>query len=210
MSVEIFDVEQGSVEWLECRRGIPTASRFKDILAESADLAMRKKYRRQLADERYTGLVKEGFSSKDMERGKEQEPKIRAAYAFMTGSQLQQVGFARRGIAGCSPDSLISGAKGFLEIKSAEPHILIGYIEDNKFPSAHKAQCQGGLWVMEYDYVDIAIGWCPDPPLARPYPVFIKRAFRDESYIATIALHVEKFDREVGATLETINRYVPD
>lgn len=37
MSMEIFDCEQGSAEWHECRRGIPTASRFADVIAEGGD-----------------------------------------------------------------------------------------------------------------------------------------------------------------------------
>ena len=37
MTLQIFDCEQGSAEWHECRRGIPTASRFADVLAEGGD-----------------------------------------------------------------------------------------------------------------------------------------------------------------------------
>lgn len=210
MPVEIFNVEQGSAEWLECRRGIPTASHFKDILAKSEELYMRHKYRRRLAAERYSEQVLESFSNAHTERGKIQEPKIRAAYAFLTGADLQQIGFARRGIAGCSPDSLIVGQKGLLEIKSANPDILFDYIDKGVFPPEHKAQCQGGLWVMEYQFVDIAIGYFPDPVPKRPYPVFIKRAPRDEAFIAALAREVEKFDQEVGATLSRAEAYVPD
>lgn len=37
MTLQIFDCEQGSAEWHACRLGIPTASRFADVLAEGGD-----------------------------------------------------------------------------------------------------------------------------------------------------------------------------
>ena len=35
--IEIIDVEQGSPEWFKARVGLPTASRFSEILAEGGD-----------------------------------------------------------------------------------------------------------------------------------------------------------------------------
>lgn len=210
MPVELFeDIEQGSEAWIELRRGRPTASRFKDILAESKDMAMRNKYLRQLAAERYSGQATESYSNAHMDRGKVQEAKIRAAYAFLTGNTPRLVGLVRRGIADWSPDSLI-GDEGALEIKSAEPHILFDLIDKGKFPSAHISQCQGGLWVGERFWIDIAIGYFPDSPPKRPYPLFIKRAGRDEKAIAEIAAGVNKFDQEVSAFVRRIEAYVPD
>lgn len=209
--LEIFeDFEQGSDEWFECRRGVPTASHFKDVLAKSDERYMRNRYRRRLAAERYSGEVLQHFRSADMDRGKVQEPLIRSAYAFMTGRELKQIAFARRGIAGCSPDSLIVGTKRGLEIKSANPDILFDHIDRDIFPGEHKAQCQGFLWVMEYEIVDIAIGYFPDPPPPRPYPLFIKTATRDEAYIAELAREVSKFDQEVGALVKRVEAYAPD
>jgi hypothetical protein len=207
--IEIFDFEQGSPEWHECRRGLPTASHFKDIMAQSDERYMRHKYRRRLAAERYSGDVLESFSNAHTERGKVQEPKIRAAYAFLTGAKLQQIGFARRGIAGCSPDALI-GDDGALEIKSAEPHILFEIIEKGQFPREHIPQCAGALWVLERQWIDIAVGFFPATPKVRGYPVFISRLRRDESYIATLAREVHKFDREVTQLVEKVSAYVPD
>lgn len=209
MELTIFDVEQGSEAWHECRRGVPTTSNFKSILAKSAEMAMRHRYCRRLAAERWSGQVLESFSTPRMADGHRQEDLIRTAYAFLTGTTPQKVGFVRRGIAGCSPDSFV-GDDGLLEIKSADPHILMEIIERDTFPGEHKAQCQGGLWVCKRQWVDIAIGCFPEVPPARPYPLFVKRAVRDDLYIATLNSEVEKFDREVGALVETVSNYVPD
>lgn len=208
MPAEIFDVEQGGTEWHLARCGLPTASCFADILAEGKGL-MRKTYMRKLAAERYSGQVMEGYSNAAMERGNVQEAKIRAAYAFLSGNEAKVIGFAKRGVAGCSPDALI-GDKGVLEIKSANPDILFDIIERGDFPTKHKAQCMGALWVLEREWVDIAIGFFPDPSPTRPFPVFIKRAYRDEGYIGELSREVEKFDREVGEMVERVSRYVPD
>jgi hypothetical protein len=172
-------------------------------------MAMRKKYRRQLAAERYSGQLLDGYSNAAMERGKVQEPRIRAAYAFLTGTEPKIVGFAKRGVAGCSPDSLI-GDDGVLEIKSAEPHILVELIESGRFPSEHKAQCAGALWVCERQWVDIAIGWFPDVPPARPYPLFVKRLHREPEYMARLDTEIPKFDQEVGMLVDIVRNYVPD
>lgn len=37
MTMQILDCEQGTAEWFECRLGIPTASRFSEVLAEGGD-----------------------------------------------------------------------------------------------------------------------------------------------------------------------------
>lgn len=212
--LEIFDFDQGSPEWHEARRGISTASNFSSVMAESKEMAMRTKYLRRLVIERYSGRVMETFKSSRMDDGHRQEPLIRNAYAFMTDNQPTRVGFVRRTLTsgarvGCSPDSFL-GDDGILEIKSADPDILLGFIESNRFPPVHKHQCQGALWVCKRRWVAIAIGCFPDDPPPIPFPLFIKVAERDEAYIGEIAVKVEKFDREVGESLERFTRYVPD
>lgn len=212
--LEIFDFEQGSPAWHECRRGIATASGFSSVMAESKEMAMRTKYLRRLVIERYSGKVMETFKSSRMDDGHRQEPLIRSAYAFMTGQTPTRVGFVRRTLGGgakvgCSPDSFL-GDDGVLEIKSADPDILLGFIESNKFPSVHKAQVQGALWVCKRRWAAIAIGCFPEDPPPIPFPLFIKTVERDEACIAEIATKVLRFDREVGETLERFSNYVPD
>ena len=115
--IQVFDFAQGDEAWHQARLGIPTASRFKDILASSAEMKMRRKYMYELAGERIRGEAAEGYTNGHMERGTTQEDDARRLYAFLNDVEPEQVGFIRNGNVGSSPDSLI-GDKGGLEIKS--------------------------------------------------------------------------------------------
>ena len=197
--IEVFDtIVQGTPEWLACRSGIPTSSKFSTVLAKGEGKT-RAKYMRQLAGEIITGRPMESYSNAHMERGHEMEPEARAHYAFLTDADIKQVGFIRNGQKGCSPDSLI-GENGMLEIKSKLPDLVIECIERGSFPPEHKAQCQGALWVAEREWIDIVVYW-PD------MPIFINRAYRDEAYIADLSRAVSAFNDELAALVERIRDY---
>lgn len=193
MAIEVFDFDQGSDEWRRARIGIPTASRFGDILAKGEG-KMRRKYLYELAGEIMTGEPAESFSNAHMERGKVMEEEARDFYAFTTDADLRRVGFIRNGGVGCSPDSLI-GDVGALEIKTKLPHLLIEAIVRDDFPPEHKAQCQGVLWVAEREWIDISIYW---PRL----PAMVKRAHRDEKYIAMLDKEVDRFSGDLAALVD--------
>lgn len=202
--MRLLDCEQGSPEWFEARRGIPTASKFKTIIGvrkDARDKVTRRTYMAKLAAERITGEPTEEYSNLHMERGKLMEDEARSLYAFLNDVEPQQVGFvvADDGSTGCSPDALI-GNDGMLEIKTALPHIVVGYIDKGDFPPEHKAQTQGGLWIAEREWIDLAIYWPKMPP-------FIKRAHRDEAYIAELAQAVALFNEELDELTERIRRY---
>lgn len=197
-----FDIEQGSDQWRAIRVGIPTASVFSDVLAKGEGKT-RRKLLMKLAGERITGQPEESYENFSMQRGREMEPEIRAKYAFTQGVDPQLVGFVRNGAAGCSPDSLI-GENGMLEIKTEIPSILIETIFKGDFPSKHVAQCQGGLWVAEREWIDIAIGYSKMPPL------FVKRAYRDAKYIANLSREVAAFNAELEEVVERVRSYTGD
>lgn len=196
--LEIFDCDQNSPEWLACRLGIPTASRFKDILAKGEG-KMRSKYLRELAGEIITGLPTENYSNAYMERGHAVEPEARSLYAFMRDCDPQPVGFVRNGRAGCSPDSLI-GETGLLEIKSKAPHLWIECMERGAFPPEHVAQVQGQLWVTEREWCDLAI-WFPGMPLQ------VYRVQRDEAYIGKLRQAVAAFCEELDELVARVRAY---
>jgi hypothetical protein len=193
MALEIFDFEQGSDQWKAARLGLPTASRFGDILAKGEG-KMRRKYLYELAGEIMTGEPAESFSNAHMERGKVMEDEARDFYAFTTDADLRRVGFIRNGGVGCSPDSLI-GEAGALEVKTKLAHLMVDAWVKDDFPPEHKAQCQGVLWVAEREWIDIVCYW---PKM----PTFIKRAHRDEKYIATLEKEVAQFTRELAALVD--------
>jgi len=195
--VEIINCEQNSPEWFEARRGVPTASQFKAILAKGEGKT-RRTYMMKLAGEILTGERMESFSNEYTERGHEFEPEARDLYTFQTGAELRRCGFIRNGKAGCSPDSLI-GEEGGLEIKSQSPHLLIETILKDEFPSEHRAQVQGTLWITKRQWWDIAVYY-------RGVPLFVKRTQRDEKYIQTLATEVDRFNAELADVVSQIRR----
>lgn len=196
--IEVFDCEQGSDEWKACRAGIPSASRFSDILAKGEG-KMRSKYLRELAGERLTGEVAESFSNGHMDRGRIMEDEARDTYAFINNVEPKRVGFVRNGDKGASPDSLI-GDDGGLEIKTALPHIQIERILQGKLPSEHRAQVQGNIWVCEREWWEFISHW---PKL----PQFKIRVYRDEAYIRELSDAIDAFNDELSLLVERIRAY---
>lgn len=200
--MQIMDCEQGSPEWFAARAGIPTASQFSTVMASGrggAESKTRRTYMLKLAGEIITGDPMDSFSNAHTERGHEMEPEARNFYAFRHDVDPQLIGFIRNGNAGASPDSLI-GENGLLEIKTKLPHLLIDVTLRGEFPTDHKAQCQGQLWIAEREWIDLICYW----PKMEP---FIARAYRDEEYIKQLARAVDQFNDELA---EIIARLMPE
>jgi len=200
--IQIIDCEQNSPEWFQARAGIPTASKFSTVMASGRggkESKTREDYLYDLAGEVITGKPTEGFSNAHTERGHEHEPKARELYSFMADATIEQVGFIRNGDKGASPDGLV-GSNGLFEAKSKLPRLLIKALFRDEVPPEHKAQCQGALWVAEREWIDIVVYW-PDMPL------FIKRAYRDEAYIASIATAVKQFNEELAEIVAKVRSY---
>lgn len=201
--LEVFDCEQGSVEWFAARAGIATASEFSTVMAKGKDggaSVTRAKYMRQLAGEILTGEpAPEGYTNAFMERGKVLEDEAREAYAFMTDAEPIRVGFIKNGRAGASPDSLIGDAGG-LEIKNAIPAVQIERLQRGTLPTEHKAQVQGCLWIAGRQWWDF-VSYCPR------LPSLIVRVERDEEYIAQLAKAVEAFNEELDAIVAGIRSF---
>jgi hypothetical protein len=193
----IFDCAQNSPEWHECRRGIVTASRFADVLAKGQGIT-RSKYLYTLAGEILTGDVQPSYTNDAMERGHEMEADAVGLYAFERDVEPMTCGFMRRGRAGCSPDRLV-GENGLLEVKSKLPHLQLEVLERDDVPPEHKAQVQGQLWVSGRAWCDFVSYW---PRL----PLFVKRVYRDEKYIETLAQAVADFVGELDAL---VKKYSP-
>lgn len=198
MELEIFNCEQGSDEWFQCRLGIPTASNFKTVLAKGEG-RVRKSYMYKLAGEILTGRPAENYKNSDMERGNEMEGEAREYYAFLRDAELTAVGFCKRGLMGCSPDRL-TGDDGGLEIKTAFPHILIEQLFRDDIPPEHVAQVQGTLMITERDWWDLMVYWPKmDPPIFRVRP--------DRAYQANLRGEIDRFNDELQAVVERVRAY---
>lgn len=199
--MQIIECEQNSPEWLEARRGIPTASQFSAILAKGEGKT-RRTYMLKLVGEIITGKPMESYTNEHTERGHEMEDEARDLYMLETGAKLQRVGFIKNGLAGCSPDSLI-GEDGGVEIKTKLPHILAEIILKGELPSEHRAQVQGTLWVTGRKWWDFFAYY--------PFmPGFKCRVHRDETYIRAIAEAVAAFNVELDATVKAIRAHRGD
>lgn len=193
--IEVFDCPQGSPEWFKARLGIPTASEFAAVKAKGEGKT-RRTYMMKLIGEILTGECMENYSNSHMERGKEMEPDARNLYAFRMDIEPVQVGFVRNGRKGASPDSLI-GNDGMCEIKTKLPHLQAEVLLADKLPPEHLAQCQGNLWVAEREWIDFVSYW---PRM----PLFVKRVYRDEAYIAMLAKEVDQFLMELDTYLAVL------
>lgn len=200
--IEVFDCAQGSPEWFDCRKGIPTASEFHKLLMRGVkkgdESKTRRRYMLELIGERMTGQPRDTYSSFHMERGKEMEAEACKLYAMLEDAELQTVGFIRRDEkAGCSPDRLVGG-DGLLQIKTMMPPLLLD-LHLTTAPeeyTEHDCQLYGELWISEREWTDLLVYW----PGIKPYR---KRLYRDETKIKSIELGVEMFLSEM---LETMSK----
>ena len=161
MSLVIYeDVEQGSSEWHEARRGIVTASEVhKLVTAKTLAVANNdtsRGYIATLAAERLTGRVEDTGTSWQMTRGTLDEPLAKEAYAEAY-EPVHDVGFMVRDFDGVkigfSPDGLV-GEPGFVEVKSRSPKIHITHVLADKVPAGNFAQIQTGLLVSGREWCD--------------------------------------------------------
>ena len=152
-------LEQGTPEWLDMRRGRITGSRFKDArdrTAKGLPSAKCSLYAMDVARERCGGKTGEVYQNAAMRFGSEQEPLARAAYEKATGNVVFEVGFITdaEGFFGLSPDGLIDD-DGVLEIKTmVSSDTLFKAVVDGDI-SAYIDQCNGYLWMLDRQWVDL-------------------------------------------------------
>jgi len=112
--MKIYNMEQGSKEWIEIRKGKMTASHATAIGNCGKGL---DSYIMQILAEKHSSGEVDYYTNKEMERGNELESSARAMYELENGVEIQQVGFVEYNeFVGCSPDGLISDNAG-VEIK---------------------------------------------------------------------------------------------
>lgn len=149
------DIEQGTPEWLDLRKGIITSTVVKSLITPTFKIAENDKTRKaiwKLASERITGHLEDSFYSSDMERGHFEEPLARDLYGGAV-----EVGFITNKIGGVtvgySPDGLV-GQNGLIEIKSAKQSIQVERIVSGIVPVEHLPQIHYGMLVSGRDWCD--------------------------------------------------------
>lgn len=196
-----LDCEQGSEEWLSARLGIPTATGFENIVtATGKKSASYIKYMAELIEESILGggdTFKSGF----MERGNQLEPQARAAYEFLTGNDVIQVGGVylneNRDVM-VSPDGLIPSLKKALEIKCPKMSTHIRYLLEGGVPAEYVIQVQANLWVTGYETWDF-VSYCPE---YQKQTLYLITAARDEKLMKAFDEHIPQFVKTLKAYKE--------
>lgn len=215
------DLEQGSLQWLQARCGMLTASEMKLILTPSLQIASNEKERAhvwELLSQRITQHVEPGYISDDMLRGREDEIEARALYAKRY-APVTNVGFVtndRWGFTlGYSPDGLVID-EGQIECKSRKQRLQVQTIVENigadgaeTIPAEFMLQVQTGLMVTERAWCDL-ISYSGGLPMAtiRVYPI---PAVHDAIYAAAadFEARVAKLLQRYHSALATGARLLP-
>lgn len=200
-------MEQRTEEWFLARLGKVTASRIADLMARGrsgASSASRANYKAQLICERLTGTPTEGFTNSAMQWGTDTEPQARATYTLTTGRIVDEVGFVKHPIiamSGASPDGLLDGGKGLVEIKcpNSATHIatLLGEPPADKYIKQMQWQmaCTGAEWC---DFVSF------DPRLPDEMQLHIQRIAADYDLQREIEAEVRSFLVDVDSEVTTL------
>jgi len=143
--------QQGSLEWMVARAGIPTASEFDNLLSPTWELRkgqMPQTYLNRKLAEWWAGGPISGFNSFDMEQGNILEEEAKPWFTLETGKEIEPVGFCTSddGSIGASPDGLIGEDCG-IEIKCPESPTHIGYLLNGELPKDYLAQVHGSMFV---------------------------------------------------------------
>ena len=207
MTLKIYeDLEQGTDEWLEARRGIVTASEVHKLLTSRGAVATNqtaREYIAELAAERITGHVEDVYVSREMELGTLNEPYARDGYAEYKGVQVDEVGFMVREYdgykLGFSPDGLVSD-EGLIEIKSRKPRIQINTILRDGVPNGNMAQIQMGLLVSGRK-------WCDYVSYSGGLPLWICRVLPDQHWQKNILEAVEQAEKAIQDLVNLFHAY---
>jgi hypothetical protein len=201
----VLNLQQGSPEWLAARVGVCTASRFKDalsVLKGGGSSAKREDYKFELIAERLTGEAVSRYVTSEMQWGVDNEPAARVEYAWSRQVEVVEVGFYRHETlqAGASPDGILEGGLGSIEIKSPTTRSHLETLCNGMDP-AHLPQIYGQQWLTGAKWTDF-ISY--DPRLPSKYRLYVERVHRDEAAIQKIAAGIEAFLAEVAALEMTI------
>lgn len=188
----LAELEQGSEQWHDQRRGMVTASAVGRLLTSTgrvADNDYSRALTAQLVAERITGWTEPTFMNDDMYRGIEDEPRARDKYSEHY-APATEVGFMVRDDwgfrIGYSPDGLV-GSDGLIEVKSRRMKKHLTTILSDTVPPENMAQLQCGLLVSGREWIDYV-------SYSGGMPMYVKRVYPDAKWFAAIEEAVTTFE----------------
>jgi hypothetical protein len=176
-----LDVPQGSEAWFAARRGVPSCSRFDQIV--TAVHGKRSAAQDSLIDELLAeslcppdlGELGRPRMTAEMESGMKLEAEARCSYELEYATEpVREVGFilATCGLFGGSPDALV-GETGGVEIKCPNASTHVGYVRGGTLPNQYRCQVHGYMIVT-------GRAWWDFFSYHRGIPPFRLRVERDE------------------------------
>lgn len=208
----VVDVPQRSPEWFQARLGRLTASDAKhalNFLKGGNESAARRDLRMRLVCERLTGQSQaDDYTNADMARGVELEPEARAAYEAEAGVLVESVGFVQHDtlMAGGSPDGMVNGWEGLIEIKCPRPANHVRLLREGGIPYEHKPQLAHLLWLTGARWIDF-VSYCPQLPERMRLYVARMCPSVEESASVNLAEHeryVTRFLQEVDVDVASL------
>lgn len=197
----IHNVEQGTQEWLQLRKGIITSTVIKSLITPTFKIAENEKTRKaiyKIAGEIITDNLEDKFLSYDMERGNFEEPLARDLYNENNDNKAEQVGFITNvfnGVTvGFSPDGVV-GEDGIIEIKSAKQSIQIERIVTNQVPTEHLPQIHFGMLVS-------GAKWCDFISYSNGMEMQEIRVEKDEKIRSVLIEVIKLADEKIKETIE--------
>lgn len=194
------DIKQGSGGWHRMRLGRITASRLKRAMGNESiidsvvdDLVADKVY----------GMknIKQGRVTQAMRDGIVREPLVRQAYARECNMTVVECGFIinrEHPLLGYSPDGVVEGGKGLLEIKCPTASTMKRYMEDNERAyQDYFWQLNGGMLVADAEFIDLAV-WHPE------YSMFVLRISRNRDIDTDIEARVATIQTRLDARMKRL------
>lgn len=202
----MWDIEQGTDEWLRARLGVFSASEASKLVSPTGKastqmptLAAHKAY------EKMCGSPAEDYLSEWMQRGRDMEDLAIFAYEDGLGSQVQKVGFVKMDEidVGCSPDGIVnldSGRIGLVEVKCPAPWNHMRYLAfGTKGSFSYYPQIQMQLHVTGADWLDF-ISYHPE------FSLFKQRFGPDKKFIDTLKSQLEKALEQRDQLIEKVQK----
>ncbi|EGR8595355.1 YqaJ viral recombinase family protein [Listeria monocytogenes] len=206
--IELPDLEQGTDEWHDQRRGIITASVVGKLITSKTLKAAANPESRSLTAhlvaERITGWTDPTYISDDMLRGMADEPRARDKYAEHFNVPVRQVGFMireTRGVKlGYSPDGLV-GDDGLIEVKSRLQKKQVETVLSGEPPAENMAQLQCGLFVSGREWIDYI-------SYSGGMHLWVTRVFPDQRWFDAIEAAVQGFEKSAAEMIRLYEQSV--
>lgn len=195
-----------SPELHAARCGNITASRIVDVMMDKSKAGYQN-YIAELIAERMTGVQREGFVSKEMQRGIELEPVAIAFYEAERGVFVDKSDYvAHPSIArsGASPDGLV-GKDGLIEVKCRNASEHIKTILEKKIKREQQFQMQWQMACTGRAWCD-SVSYHPDMP--DNLKLNIIRVTPDFELIAEISKRVKEFDAEIEVKIKALTEFM--